>query len=115
MRLPSFTQTATIISPATVETPRGNTELVYTVPPATQAVYKSWLQQDSTADLPEDGRDPKARTWTLIARMPDVVFEGNEKVLTLGMTFTIFGVPEPCYTLRGGYHHTEMKLKWSDG
>jgi hypothetical protein len=101
--------TAYVIDPAETFSPRGNKDLTWTVPPATETPYNAWLQQDSTAELAEDGRTPSVQTWTLIAVM-DRVFTGKERIRCLGMTFEVYGVPEHCYTLRG-YHHTEMKLK----
>jgi hypothetical protein len=111
--LPRMPHTAVIVDPAETETSRGNVKRDYTVPPATETSYNAWLQQDSTDELAADGKTPSVQTWTLIAVM-NRAFTGHEHIKCLGMEFEIFGIPEPCYTLKG-YHHTEMKLKRFNG
>ena len=110
-RLP---HTATLVVPGTKDDGRGNTIDDWSEGAVTRTDYKFWLQQESSLELAEDGRVAIAQRWQGIAVMPDVVFKGNERVEALGMSFEIYGIPEPCYTLTR-YHHTELKLRRRDG
>ncbi|MFB9661595.1 hypothetical protein ACFQS3_02635 [Glycomyces mayteni] len=114
-RLPKFPDTAVLVTPVYEADNRGNKKLTYKTPPATASEpFNAWLQQDSTADIAEDGRTPTVMTWLLMAEIPELTITGIERIRCRGLEFEIFGVPEVCNTLKG-YHHTEMRLKRIDG
>lgn len=114
MRLPRFPMTATCITPAEDEDSRGNKVLIYSVPPATTKTYNVWVWQNSSVEEAEDGRVPTVLTWSLMVDAENEVFTDKQRWIWNGETFEVFGMPEPCYTLRR-YHHTELRMKQING
>lgn len=112
MKLPKFPMTATCITPGEKDD-RGNTVPDWKNPAATKE-YNVWVWQNSSVEDADDGRDPTILTWSLMVDAENDVFTDKQRWVWNGETFDVFGMPEPCFTLKK-YHHTELRMKQVNG
>jgi len=103
---------AICITPGEIDD-RGNTIPDWQNPAAVDE-YNVWVWQNSSEEIPDDGRTPTVLTWSLMVYAPGVTFTDKQRWVWNGETFETFGMPEPCFTLRG-YHHTELRMRRVNG
>lgn len=107
-----LTQTVDIITPGTAADPYGDT-----VPDwgagASHSTTLGFLQQVTSTEDTVD-RDTVVSTWRLFLSA-DAPIAAKDRIVVVGRTFEVVGVPDLLTKPRGGPHHIEAVLVSVDG
>lgn len=105
----------TVVAPAETTDSYGDTERDYGIA-ATRTPLDTFLQQDTRTETYPDGRVVTEQVWTLFT-LTDGVLGAYSRVEwpDRGLTFEVFGQPEPTYRLAGSFDHVEATLRIAEG